>query len=200
MSATGVLIYQSARAVVSALTWFDRNGREAGVLGEAGLYSDLWLSKDGRWVATSMFSGAVADRDIWLIDVQRGLRTRVTRGPSDDTGAMLSPDGSHVVFTSRRGGVKSLQMVAATGQGEATTLAEDVYDKTAHSWTPDGQVLMYTRFGGPSSFDLWTVPTALKGKPSPFIQTAAPEGRGEFSPDGRYVAYKSSSRGAATCT
>jgi Tol biopolymer transport system component len=137
-----------------------------------------------------MFAGADADRDIWLIDAQRGVRTRITSGAADDNNPLPSADGSRVVFSSRRGAVKKLQMIAANGTAGATTLVEDPFDKFALSWSPDGRMLMYERFGGPTGFDLWMLPMA-GGKPQTFIQTAAVEANGEFSPDGRYVAYQS---------
>lgn len=195
VSNTGVLVFQSATATPSRLVWLDRSGREAGVLGEAGQYSDMRLSRDGRWVVASIFSGAAADRDIWLLDVQRGLRTRVTSGRSDDTVPLLSVDGSRVIFTARRGALKSLQMIAANGQGEPTTLIEDPFDKSPQSWSADGRLLLYTRLGGPTSFDIWTIPWEGGGSPAAVIQTNTYEGRSEFSPDGRFIAYESMQSG-----
>ena len=61
--------------------------------------------------------------------------------------------------------------------------------------SPDGSVLLYTRATGPS-VDLCgtccSVPTA---RLHPFVQTAYNESDGQFSPDGKWVAYQSNEAG-----
>ncbi len=56
--------------------------------------------------------------------------------------------------------------------------------------SPDGSVLLYTRAGGPST-DLWYLPLGADRTPHPFIQTAFQERDGQFSSDGKWVAYQS---------
>jgi hypothetical protein len=60
--------------------------------------------------------------------------------------------------------------------------------------SPDGSVLLYTRATGPS-VDLWYVSLGADSKPQPFVQTASQERDGQFSPDGKWVAYQSNEGG-----
>ena len=60
--------------------------------------------------------------------------------------------------------------------------------------SPDGSVLLYTRATGPST-DLWYVSLGADRTPHPFVQTAFQERDGQFSPDGKWVAYQSNEAG-----
>ena len=63
------------------------SGRRLGTLGEPADYGDIVLSPDGRRAAVSVLDAAVNTRDIWVFDISRGVRTRVTFDPSDDVAA-----------------------------------------------------------------------------------------------------------------
>jgi Tol biopolymer transport system component len=56
------------------------------------------------------------------------------------------------------------------------------------SWSPDARFILYVRgsIGGPQ--DVWVLPLAGDRKPRVFVQNAFD---GQFSPDGRWVAYSS---------
>ena len=61
--------------------------------------------------------------------------------------------------------------------------------------SPDGSVLLYTRDLGSSSTDIWYVSLGADRTPHPFVQTAFQERDGQFSPDGKWVAYQSNEAG-----
>ena len=76
-SQTGALVYQTV-SDGSQLEWVDRQGRVLGTVGEPGRYGDLEVSPDGRQAAVSVLDPATNTRDIWIIDLARGVRTRLT--------------------------------------------------------------------------------------------------------------------------
>jgi eukaryotic-like serine/threonine-protein kinase len=49
--------------------------------------------------------------------------------------------------------------------------------------------------GEPSGWDLWVLPLSGERRPFPFLQTSLNEAQGQFSPDGRWVAYISNESG-----
>jgi eukaryotic-like serine/threonine-protein kinase len=55
-------------------------------------------------------------------------------------------------------------------------------------------MILYTRATGPS-IDLWYVGLGADRTPHPFVQTAFQERDGQFSPDGKWVAYQSNEAG-----
>jgi serine/threonine protein kinase/Tol biopolymer transport system component len=198
-SDNGVLAYQTGTAAAGLqLVWFDRTGKQIGVLGDLGRYADLQLSPDGKRASVSIPDQLGKGRDIWLYDVARGLRTRFTFDPADEFTSVWSPDGSRVVFNSRRKGHLDLFQKASSGAGTEEVLLEDNVDKYPESWSPDGRFILYATGGSTASTtgsDLFVLPLSGDRKPFPFLNTQFNEGQGQFSPDGRWIAYRSDESG-----
>jgi Tol biopolymer transport system component len=96
-SARGVLLY-SASYTLSQLTWFDRAGRSAGVVGEPGVYTSFRLSPDGRRIAVN--GGRAGEADLWLLEVERRGFGRLTFNSGTNINPVWSPDGGAIVFSS----------------------------------------------------------------------------------------------------
>ena len=62
---------------------------------------------------------------------------------------------------------------------------------------PDGRFLLYATQHPKTGPDLWALPLAGERKPFPVVQTPFDETAGQFSPDGRWVAYQSNESGPA---
>lgn len=195
-SENGVLAYLTGSAAAgSQLVWFDRTGKQTGVLGDAARYSDLELSPDGKQASVAIQDQAPKGRDIWLYDVGRGLRTRFTFDQADESASIWSPDGSRIVFSSRRKGHLNLYEKASSGAGGEEVLFEDNLDKYPVSWSPDGRFVLYEAIGTSTGFDLSILPLSGDRKPIPFLNTKFNEAGGRFSPDGRWIAYVSDESG-----
>ena len=181
--------------MLTQLVWFDRSGKQTGVLGDRARFADLSLAPDGRRVAVSIFDLARRARDIWLFDIARGFGTRFTFDPSDELASVWSPDGSRVVFNARRKGHLDLYQKASNGAGIDEELLADGLDKHPHDWSPDGRFILFVVSAPKTGFDLWVLPLFGDRKPFPFTQTRFNEGLGQFSPDGRWIAYASNESG-----
>ena len=192
-SEKGVLAFQTGTGAAAKLVWFDRTGKQVSVLGDAAAYSDPELSPDGKRASVSISDGK--QRDIWLYDLARGLRTRFTFAPTDELQSIWSPDGSRIVFNSRRKGHLDLFQKSSSGAGSEDVLFEDNLEKYPLSWSPDGRFLLFDSFGSPTGLDLWVFPLSGDRKPVPFLNTKFNESAGQFSPDGRWVAYQSDESG-----
>jgi eukaryotic-like serine/threonine-protein kinase len=195
-SENGVLAYQTGESLSgSQLTWFDRTGKQLGVLGDAAASSDVQLSPDGKQASVSILDPARRTRDIWIYDVTRNLRTRLTFDPADELVLAWSPDGKTVAFNSRRKGHLDLYRRAADGTGTEELLLEDNFNKYPMGFGPDGQSLVYVSSGGPTGNDLFVLPLSADRKPMPFLNSQFSEAPGQFSPDGRWLAYQSNESG-----
>jgi len=195
-SESGVLAYQTGTiGVGSRLVWFDRTGQQRGVLGDSAPYDGLEFSPDGKRASVSIREAQ--GRVIWIYDLERGLRTRFTFDSADENTPVWSPDGSRIVFSSRRKGHMDLYQKASNGAATEDALFADTdsLGKTAQSWSPDGKFIMYDRVDAQTGYDLFVLPLFGDHKPYPFLQTQFNERRGRFSPDGRWVAYASDESG-----
>ena len=71
-------------------------------LGDPAPYAGLALSPDERRVAVTLATGSPENVDIWLIDVARNIRSRLTVDPGQDVSPVWSPDGTRIAFQSSR--------------------------------------------------------------------------------------------------
>jgi Tol biopolymer transport system component len=92
------------------LTWFDRSGRELGsIVPPAGSdYLNPSLSPDGTRLAVNNMDPDSGNWDIWVIDLESRIPTRVTSDPAQDSDAIWSPDSNEIVFVSNRGTVTTV--------------------------------------------------------------------------------------------
>jgi hypothetical protein len=158
-SANGALIYRTGESLGTnlRLTWFDRQGKTQGTVGDPANYTaSLRLSPDGTRAATTRADGS--STDIWLVDLARGVSSRFTFDPAVDGGPVWSRDGSSIAFRSNRGGHFDLYQKTASGAGEDELLFKSDLDKTPGSWSRDGRFLLFHSTGDPKTqADQWVL-------------------------------------------
>jgi dipeptidyl aminopeptidase/acylaminoacyl peptidase len=196
VSENGGLVYLPiAPAVNRQLTWLDRAGKPLGTVGPPGDYSRPQLSPDGKRVAVARNDPQTQNRDIYVIDVARGVSSRLTFYPGDDLGPVWSPDGSRIAWRSGRDGAFQVYQKLASGVGPEEVLVKDNVRQYFSGWSADGRFLLYGRDDPKTRWDIYVVPTEGDRQPVPFLQTPFGEGPGSFSPDGRWIAYPSDDQG-----
>jgi len=197
VSWNGVLVFlQGSSSTSTQIAWFDRSGKMLRTVGDVGDYDDLWLSHDGKRATVTLPDPAQKGlRDIWMIDVARGARTRFTFDPASDITPVWSPDDRRIVFSSNRRGHYDLYAKASNGSGDETLLYADGRDKFPMDWLPDGR-LIYMAQGGSTGRDLLILPLTGDRKPVPLLQSRFDEWTAQVSPDGKWLAYSSNESGA----
>jgi Tol biopolymer transport system component len=187
-----------ARGFPTQLNWFDRTGKVVGTIGERADYADIEISPDGTRATVSVLDPGTG-RDIWVFDLARGLPTRFTTDPADEYGSVWSPDGTQIIYTSRRQGHFDLYQKPSSGAGTAQEVLKDDRDKWPMSWSPDGKVIVYSSGTVAAGFTrphLWGLPLTGDRKAFPILNdeqfTQFP---GKLSADGRWLAYVSNESG-----
>jgi Tol biopolymer transport system component len=201
VSQNGVLTYRSGGVVTTPdegtavrLDWLDREGKLIETVSGAYAYRGIELSPDGARIVYHRHD--TTGGDLWLLDVKRGARTRLTFAPEQDSRSPVwSPDGSRVAFTSLRNGSWGLyQKLVDTGVSGDELLLATKDRLTPESWTLDGKSLVYTK-SNERGADLWLLPLTGDRKPVPLAQEPFLEAVGVVSPDGRWMAYISDETG-----
>jgi Tol biopolymer transport system component len=190
-----VLAYRSGRnaGAISQLQWFDRRGSKLATLGEPNAPGDVFLSRDGKTVMIDRLDSSVTR--VWLGDTARGVFTRLTSAIGNETAGALTPDGGVVLTMTGSGSIGDLYIVRPnSATPELLTTSPQV--KHPNDVSPDGKYLIYDEHGRQAQ-DLWILPLSAGGnaKPIPFLATSADETFGQFSPDGKWVAYMSTESG-----
>ncbi|MDO8630431.1 MAG: hypothetical protein Q7R41_08045, partial [Phycisphaerales bacterium] len=196
VSLTGVLALRHDGAATTQLTIVDRGGRLLQTVGDRSIQSAVELSPDGGRVVTSVFDTSKRNHDLWIHDLARSVHTRLTFDPGDDWAATWSPDGTRLLFSAARPTRFDLYEKPASGSGGEQRIVGGSTNSYAGDWSPDGRYLLYHNgsAGSRSGNDIWILPTSTDMS-RPFVQTPFNETKGNFSADGRWVAYQSSESG-----
>ena len=189
-SASGPIAYGTDSIRRTQFAWFDRSGRRLETVGTPDQRSmaNPSLSPDGKRIAFSRVVGG--NWDIWLVDMQ-GAVSKLTSALSLDFNPVWSPDGGQLFYQSNNASIYSRSVTEGTPEQALLNERTMIYPSDV---SPNGSVLLYTRATGPST-DLWYVPLGAGRTPHPFVQTAFHERDGQFSPDGKWVAYQSNASG-----
>ena len=169
-----------------------------------GDYSDFRLSPDEKWLIASRVDPNVGAPDMWLTDLTRASTSRFTFGPLINASPVWSPDGAQIVFrTNRKGLIEFYRKSAGGGGDEEPVLLEEVaraagmqstVNLVPSDWSRDGRYILFSVLAPTSGFDLWLLSLANR-KPMNFLRSPSDQMHGNFSSDGRFVAYSSDESG-----
>ncbi len=99
------------------------------------------------------------------------------------------------MFTSNRKGIPNLYWKLSSGAGADELLLESDQNKAPYDWSSDGRFLLFLSIAPQTGWDLWVLPVSGDKKPFPFLKTPFDERDGQFSPDGKWIAYQSNESG-----
>ena len=189
-SAAGPILYRSGPTIVARaavqVTRVDRAGNVLDKIASEPFVINPSLSPDGRQLA--MFNGS----QIWLLDLETRNRHPLINENLNFAG-VWSPDGRHFAYASLRDGIWDLFLRDATGAGREDVLLATPETKMPTDWSKTGY-LLYRSLSAKDSFDIWAM-SMTDRKPVPVVRTSAEERDGQFSPDGKWVAYQSNRTG-----
>ena len=195
VSDDGTLLYVNGAVTgLHQLVWVSRDG----VIGESvgqpqtGIAAPA-LSPDGTRVAVMGQEGEIGN--IWVYDIQRQTRTRLTFGNARDWDPAWTADGRHIIYWD--GTTRALSMKAADGTGELVRLVEqNLPDSGVPSLSLDGKWMAFWVKPTVQEQDLWYMALDGDTTPKPIVATKYVEDNPRISPDGNYLAYTSDESGS----
>ena len=197
-SDNGVLVYETGSLQGGwRLSWFTRDGKPAGTVGDVDRYFNPALSPDGKRLAVAVVSG-LGTSDIWILDLMRNTKTRLTFGSFIQTSPVWSADGKTVFYRSSIKGLFHIYAKAADGSGaEQTVLESNNAFETPQSSSPDQRYLAYLRrqSDAKTATEIWALPLFGDRKPFPVVQTEFNQAGSVVSPDGKWLAYDTDASG-----
>jgi Tol biopolymer transport system component len=203
-SQNGTLLYEAggAAAAGSHLAWIDRSGKELEhVTDHEATVIDLRLSPNGKLAAVALNNG------IWVLDLVRKTRNRLTFGPKLAEQPAWSADGKTLLYATGMNAGAALAVAKSTSEIHSISIDGSSPDKTIAkvasatpipTWSPDNKYLLYTAASGSYLTVLWIAPAGGDGPARILMTPPTPDAIlmvYRVSPDGRWLAYTSTESG-----
>jgi eukaryotic-like serine/threonine-protein kinase len=192
----GLLTFGNGTSGAVQLVWMDRDGRQVGIPADnLQNLSFASLSPQGNRVALMLDSGI---NDIWSLDLARGVKTRLTFGPTGNTFPVWSPDGKWVAYSSLRPTGSGIYRKLADGTGPEELLVSDPESGgillAPTDWSRVGNTLFYSPSAAITQQMeiVWSVAVDGDRKPHQILSRAT---NATLSPNGRWLAYSSTESG-----
>ena len=180
------------------ITVLDREGAIVSRLGDPGVYSRPTWSPDGSRVAVVKQDLEPGNDNVWAFDVSTGEGMPVTADDSDSWKWALawSPDGTHLAYVSARGKYTGIYSTASNGEGSEELLFRYTpgAEMDLEDFSADGRFLSFEG-GGIVLVVPLTGTDPLAREAIDVVREEFVAGGGWFSPDSRFIAYRSTESG-----
>jgi Tol biopolymer transport system component len=161
------------------------------------------FSPDGKFIAYDFLPSASSSKaDILALAVDGSSETTIVQNPANDTQPIWSPDGARILFLSDRTGHTDLWSVAVENgkPGREELVKSDVGPRTTF-WMTRGGTLFY-RVQGPGGPNIYSIALGpdMKVSSAPVLTVDSfvySNGPPSISPNGEFLAYRSSRAGSS---
>lgn len=191
-SQSGVVTFHPGErtTLLNHLTWFDVEGNVLGTLGEAAGFGSYDIAPDGRRVAFSSFDNRLGTGDLYVDDIETGVRTRLTFDPADEQFPRWSPDGRAIYYLASGPELREIRVMEPEGRGDPRVVLADSTLSNLGGISPDGRQLLFAVDNpGETQETLWALDLDGTGERFRVDPDAAYSTNGSFSPDGQWICY-----------
>ncbi|MCA1648908.1 MAG: hypothetical protein LC753_01100 [Acidobacteria bacterium] len=192
-SRNGVIAYLPHRDE-SHIAAFDRSGRELAEVRPRGGYQRLRVVARGRELLFDRVDPRTTTWDVWRLELDRGVETRLTNDPGSEVFALLDVDGNMIYSAARGGGPPRLYRRNLATAVDEQLVTDQPGMQMVSDLSPDGRWLLYSQRSARGNFDLLALSLSDRHV-VPVRRSPADEEGGHFSRDGEYVAFISDESG-----
>jgi Tol biopolymer transport system component len=178
------------------ITIFDREGKMMSKVGEPGLWGGPAFSPDGTKLVVTKADLNTGLNLIWTVDIATGKAVAVNDATHPGQGPMWSPDGKYILYAAPRGETTSVSLGIYRKPADGSGSEELLFRYTPGAGiqltdiSPDGKYLLCGS-GGVLLIVPLTGTDPLVRKAVEFSRGEFNETTGRFSPDGKFIAYRS---------
>jgi Tol biopolymer transport system component len=185
----GMLLYQIATGSVDRmLEWIGSGGAELGELGEPGDLFRPRVSPDGSRAVVEVTDPDNDTSDLWIVDLNNGLRSRFTFDPGWEFSGIWTPDGRSVIYTAEVDSLHRIVMHGIEGLAGATVLYESNNDVEVTCVSPDGGTVLFQERMPETGVDIFSLDIET-GTTTPVLVAPETQAGAMYSPDGRWFAH-----------
>ena len=190
-STNGTLVTASAEGADARFAWVDRRGAIVKRFDVAGRFFDLSLSPSGSTLALNRRNKDTEDQDVWTMDLDRGVLSRLTSSPGNEWVTSWSPDGRTVAFTVDT----DLFRMPADGSGPPVRVRKNARLTWATDWSPDGRFLLGQELTKTMGWNVIAIALDDPESSMPIATTGFDEQHQRLSANGKWLAYTSNESG-----
>ena len=203
-SETGVLAWLRGEVRYNAqLVWFDRRGQVLDTIGDPAVQWNCELSPDDKRLAIEVYDEK-ANSSIWIVDLSRELRTRLTFDQDQAASPVWSPDGARICYADWQVIGTSVYVTDIAGSGVPQKIFDVMVPFRPMAWSSDGRYVLSRQVrdlgsGAMGPNDVVALPITDSPVAADVVPVSASnfaEDAGDFSPDGRWVVYASNESGS----
>ncbi len=157
---------------------------------EASQVVNATWSPDGQQIAFA--SDADGDFDIYIVNVETGAITLLTRNEYEDRDPAWSPTGDAIAFASDRSGPGFLEIWRVAPDGaDLKQLTDNENSRFAPAWSPDGTSIVFLSNRRVNT-DLYVMDADGNGERALIVRDRPTEERDPaWSPDGQWIVFSS---------
>ncbi len=191
-----VLVYHTAVNQDRDLAWYDLTGKEVEHWGEAGPYLGGAFSAVNQVALLLRANPASTGYSAWIADVQRKTINRLTPDSGTAPTARLSPDGKDVWIAITTGYLSSLSRRSMTASGAEEKVVDNFSGNLMITdISHDGRYLLFNHQDPKTDYDVYMMDLQGERKLAPVLNSPASERDAQFSPDGKWISYRSRETG-----
>ena len=193
-----VLVYQPGSGISGERqVWVDGTGKIFGQVSEPSVYGESRLSPDGKKLAVPIVK---PNMDLWVVDLARGTRSRLSFGGKNVDNSVWSADGRTIYFSySADNGPIQIYQRPADGSRPQQALIATQTDAVTTDVSSDGKWLLYEEGSGdaPGNSSLKALPVTGGAKPLLVLDRVDWQSNARLMPGSNaWLAYQSSESGS----
>jgi serine/threonine-protein kinase len=202
VSNTGTFVYVPGTGADRSwpVVWLTSDGRTMTLIANEAAYDSPRIAPDGKRLALQVSTGRA--RDLYVFDIERDTLSRLTFAGGGSP--VWTRDGRHIAYSGNGRDSGAILWVRSDGSSsEPVKLLQSTrVTLNPYSFSPDGRYLTYFETSAETRFDIAVASLDLSDPDHPkvlqtesFLKTTFSELEPNFSPDGRWILYRSNETG-----